>query len=266
VIIGKDYMLVLASLFGRIGKNIKLVINAEECAQDLPQDIQQGTTGLICMDSFSHELQETGYLHNHARMWLAAYIVHWSPMFLKQGQQPLRKIETPDLILFILVLIFNSDLLNRLEDFGISKESGITAKFKQLKQEVNQQKQQIDEFQAQQLEQLEKQQKNLEEMQVFMYGLLLGEKDYEKIDQIDKHSQANTNYDFYVLDRVGDELRRLRDLKLIAVKSGYISDIVRASDYGKRSIDLTKYLEVTPLGKKFLLTSETLQHQETPAS
>jgi hypothetical protein len=54
-----------------------------------------------------------------------------SPMFLKQGQQSPRKIETPDLIIVILVLLFNSGLLNRLEDFGISQESGITAKFKQ---------------------------------------------------------------------------------------------------------------------------------------
>jgi hypothetical protein len=59
--------------------------------------------------------------------------------------------------------------------------------------------------------------------------------------------------------RVGDELRRLRDLKLIATKSGYISDIVRASDYGKLAIDLTKYLDVTDLGKKFLITHGTLQ-------
>jgi|GEM_PF-2409166 len=183
----------------------------------------------------------------------------FSPLFLKQGQQPLRKIEAPDIILIVIVLIFNSDLLNRLEDFGISKDGGITAKFKQLKQEVNQQKQQIDQIQAQQLEQLEQQQKNLESMQAFMYNFLLDEKEYEKIDQLDKHSQAKTNYDFYVSDRVGDELRRLRDLKLISTKSGYISDIVRASDYGKLAIDLTKYLDVTDLGKKFLITRGTLQ-------
>ncbi|NJL92579.1 MAG: deoxyribodipyrimidine photo-lyase [Anaerolineae bacterium] len=46
-------------------------------ADALPQDIQQGETGLACIDAFSRELRETGYLHNHARMWLAAYIVHW---------------------------------------------------------------------------------------------------------------------------------------------------------------------------------------------
>ncbi len=44
---------------------------------ELPADIQDGTTGLVCIDSFSRDLREVGYLHNHARMWLAAYIVHW---------------------------------------------------------------------------------------------------------------------------------------------------------------------------------------------
>ena len=42
---------------------------------DLP--INWGRTGLSCMDGFVEELETTGYLHNHARMWLAAYLVHW---------------------------------------------------------------------------------------------------------------------------------------------------------------------------------------------
>jgi deoxyribodipyrimidine photo-lyase len=46
-------------------------------APNLPDDIKQATTGRVCIDSFSHDLRTTGYLHNHARMWLAAYIVHW---------------------------------------------------------------------------------------------------------------------------------------------------------------------------------------------
>ncbi|GAC1343886.1 MAG: hypothetical protein NVS2B12_40310 [Ktedonobacteraceae bacterium] len=45
-------------------------------AQQLPDDIKQGTTGLTCIDSFAHDLHNTGYLHNHARMWTAAYVVH----------------------------------------------------------------------------------------------------------------------------------------------------------------------------------------------
>ena len=45
--------------------------------KELPTDIQESKTGLVCIDNFSQELRETGYLHNHIRMWLAAYIIHW---------------------------------------------------------------------------------------------------------------------------------------------------------------------------------------------
>ncbi len=46
-------------------------------AETLPEDIAKGETGLACMDAFVTELRQTGYLHNHARMWLAAYVVHF---------------------------------------------------------------------------------------------------------------------------------------------------------------------------------------------
>ncbi|BAB74665.1 FAD-binding domain-containing protein [Anabaena sp. FACHB-709] len=56
-----------------------------EYASDLAADIKEGKTGLVCIDSFSRELQETGYLHNHMRMWLAAYIVHWRRIRWQEG-------------------------------------------------------------------------------------------------------------------------------------------------------------------------------------
>lgn len=55
----------------------KTGLTVDDYAQDLPSDVEQGQTGLACMDAFSEELKQTGYLHNHARMWLAAYLVHW---------------------------------------------------------------------------------------------------------------------------------------------------------------------------------------------
>ncbi len=50
---------------------------ATQYAPELPEDIREGTTGLVCIDSFTHDLRKNGYLHNHARMWMAAYMVHW---------------------------------------------------------------------------------------------------------------------------------------------------------------------------------------------
>lgn len=43
----------------------------------LPPFISQGITGLPCMDEVVRELINEGYVHNHARMWFAAYVVHW---------------------------------------------------------------------------------------------------------------------------------------------------------------------------------------------
>jgi deoxyribodipyrimidine photo-lyase len=42
----------------------------------LPADIQTACTGIAVIDQAVSELVQTGYLHNHARMWLASYVVH----------------------------------------------------------------------------------------------------------------------------------------------------------------------------------------------
>lgn len=49
----------------------------DDYMDELPDDIREGETGLACIDAFSDELRETGYLHNHARMWMASYVVHF---------------------------------------------------------------------------------------------------------------------------------------------------------------------------------------------
>ncbi|BAZ05954.1 FAD-binding domain-containing protein [Calothrix sp. NIES-3974] len=58
---------------------------SSEYAPELPDDIRNGTTGLVCIDAFRQELYTTGYLHNHIRMWLAAYIVHWRRVAWQAG-------------------------------------------------------------------------------------------------------------------------------------------------------------------------------------
>jgi deoxyribodipyrimidine photo-lyase len=49
----------------------------QDYADALPEDIGSGKTGVACIDAFIHELTQTGYIHNHARMYLASYIVHF---------------------------------------------------------------------------------------------------------------------------------------------------------------------------------------------
>lgn len=71
-------------LYAQLGDKIwqdqeayKTGYSVKDYADTLPEDIISGTTGLVCIDNFSYDLRSTGYLHNHARMWMAAYIVHW---------------------------------------------------------------------------------------------------------------------------------------------------------------------------------------------
>jgi deoxyribodipyrimidine photo-lyase len=45
-------------------------------ATELPADIRQGRTGVPAIDEAVRTLHATGMLHNHARMWLASYVVH----------------------------------------------------------------------------------------------------------------------------------------------------------------------------------------------
>jgi deoxyribodipyrimidine photo-lyase len=49
----------------------------QDYADVLPEDIANGKTGVACIDAFIHELTATGYIHNHARMYLASYLVHF---------------------------------------------------------------------------------------------------------------------------------------------------------------------------------------------
>ena len=43
---------------------------------EMPQDIRQAATGVPVVDQAVQTLYGTGTLHNHARMWLASYVVH----------------------------------------------------------------------------------------------------------------------------------------------------------------------------------------------
>lgn len=65
-----------------------------------------------------------------------------SPLILATEKQP-RKIEAPDLILVTIVLMFNSGLLEKLENISFSKDGSFEAKFKQLEAAQEQVKQDL---------------------------------------------------------------------------------------------------------------------------
>ena len=54
-------------------------------SQTLPLDIREGRTGVAVIDNTVRALYSTGYLHNHARMWLASYVVHVRKVHWRAG-------------------------------------------------------------------------------------------------------------------------------------------------------------------------------------
>ena len=54
-------------------------------ATALPQDIRQACTGVPVVDAAVRTLYATGMLHNHARMWLASYLVHVRKVHWRTG-------------------------------------------------------------------------------------------------------------------------------------------------------------------------------------
>ena len=51
----------------------------------LPADLREGRTGVPAIDTAVRQLYASGYLHNHARMWLASYVVHLRKVHWRAG-------------------------------------------------------------------------------------------------------------------------------------------------------------------------------------
>ena len=54
---------------------------------EIPADVLEARTGIPAIDLAVRELYETGYVHNHARMWLASYVVHLRKVHWHVGAQ-----------------------------------------------------------------------------------------------------------------------------------------------------------------------------------
>lgn len=66
-------------------EDYKTGFRASEYAAELPADIAAGETGVAAIDGLVTMLRQDGYLHNHGRMYLAAYIVHWRRVSWQAG-------------------------------------------------------------------------------------------------------------------------------------------------------------------------------------
>jgi deoxyribodipyrimidine photo-lyase len=61
------------------------VLPESEYAQVLPEDLRHACTRVPVIDHAIRMLYTTGYLHNHARLWLASYVVHLRKVHWRVG-------------------------------------------------------------------------------------------------------------------------------------------------------------------------------------
>jgi deoxyribodipyrimidine photo-lyase len=69
---------VQAALGGRVGVAVEPPARSgrRPIEEEMPADVVAGRTGMVCIDAFVTRLHAAGWLHNHERMWLAAWLVH----------------------------------------------------------------------------------------------------------------------------------------------------------------------------------------------
>ena len=71
-----------------IARSLHAGLLPEDCYQQtMPEDVLEARTGIPAIDLAVRELYTTGYLHNHARMWLASYLVHLRKVHWHTGAQ-----------------------------------------------------------------------------------------------------------------------------------------------------------------------------------
>lgn len=77
-------------IWGHLGDGILKSLHAGPLPENvyddvLPPDVRNGSTGLPVIDEAVRTLYTSGTLHNHARMWLASYIVHLRRIHWRAG-------------------------------------------------------------------------------------------------------------------------------------------------------------------------------------
>ena len=181
-----------------------------------------------------------------------------SPENIKINSVKIPELSFQDLILLSVIFLFQPQSAKIFESFDLSSQ-GIKAKFRQLKEEVDEAKEEIDKRQQEQLD-------KIEDIQQFMYQLLLTKNEIDQLIGLKEHRNNQTSFDFRVYEPAAKELRRLRDSKLIRVKPPYryIQDLEKVSHHGEVKIDLTQYCELTPLGERFLHQLEQISDPIEP--
>ncbi|GAB4248132.1 MAG: hypothetical protein OHK005_14620 [Candidatus Methylacidiphilales bacterium] len=78
------------AIFARLGSGVYQDLEPAKVplgSHPMPADVIRAETGLVCMDEIVRELVQTGYIHNHARMWFASYLIHHRKVAWQEGER-----------------------------------------------------------------------------------------------------------------------------------------------------------------------------------
>ena len=75
----------------RLDDDLEAPKHAVPRSDDMPADVASATTGLPCMDGMLTQLFDAGYLHNHQRLWFAAYLCHFRGVHWSEGAKLFRR-------------------------------------------------------------------------------------------------------------------------------------------------------------------------------
>lgn len=212
---------------------------------------------------------------------LVLFYLFWL-MIAPQKLKP-KEITTEDIILVSIILLFNSGFLEKIESFSV-EGTKVEAKFQNLEQRQEQQKDEINKLQQQQID-LQKQQINslsaqqlkIDDLQkrqnfalAFLYRNLLEKYEIEKLEQLKKSQDNQESFPFSYIPEAGKELRHLRALGFIR-QNQYglgIRSMEKDQRKTKEKLDLTKYFHITDAGRQYLeLVKEFKMNEdlETPS-
>lgn len=157
-----------------------------------------------------------------------------------------RRFETPEIIIFSIIVILNSDFIEQLKKLSISKE-GLT-----LEKEVNETKQQVQETK----QEVNESKDEIKRLLDFTIKHILNRyelRHLQKLGMPDKPFKFDASK-----GNLKNELRKLRDLGLISEPDGRRLWVGRLPDKGD---DLKKFVKLTERGKQYLDTVEGVLKQ-----
>ncbi|WP_424950398.1 FAD-binding domain-containing protein [Deinococcus sp.] len=85
------FLLVLAQEGAGVLSNLEAPKSPVRWADALPDDVRSGVTGLPCADAWIGHLIRDGWMHNHERLWFAAYLVHFRRVDWRAGYRFFRE-------------------------------------------------------------------------------------------------------------------------------------------------------------------------------